>query len=270
VALALLTAGCATSLRRDHPLEPKPEGSKLTAFGYFGPGGRLSVDNRVDIEQGSTQLQNQVWADINYGYAGISAHSDLRLMVLTLGGSIGYNYGWHELTFEPGPDGKDHGADELTRDVRVEKDEEDDFSAEHWPWAEGRARLVLPFYDVVAVSSVALRWEDQPDDSFNWEHATVYDGGLGVRWETFIFFKHRHYGFIGPGARFLNLPYRGERRNELQYGLAAGTAPGWSRVEHLLLFRVFTTAGFDNDLMGVHTYRIPIQFIIGYQQDIAL
>jgi hypothetical protein len=271
IALAgCATAGCATTIRRDHPLEPKPEGTKLTAFGYYGPGGRLSVDNRVDIEEGSTQLQNQVWADVNYGYSGISAHSDLRLLVLSLGGSVGYNYVWHSMTFEPDETGLDHGESELTRDLRVTKDEEDDFDADHWPYAEARARLVLPFYDVIFLSTVALRWEDQPDQTYNWEVATVYDGGMQVRWETFLFFKHRHYGFIGPGVRFLNVPYREERRNEMQYGLALGTTPGWSRAEHTLIFRILTTAGFDNDLMGVHTYRSPIQFILGYSQDIEL
>lgn len=270
LALASLSLGCGTSIRRDHLLEPKPEGTRLTALGFIGPGGRVTLDNRADLEEGSSQVQSQLRADANFGYAEASAHVDVRAMVFSVGASAGYRYSWHTLQFEPDATGLDHGEPELNRDARVKKDDDDDFYDEHWPWAEGRARLVLPFGAVTALSTVSYRYEDRPDNTYSWEFATVYDGGGLVNWETAIFARHRHVGFIGPTVRLLNLPRGGERENEFHYGIAGGTTPGWSDVEHALILRVYTNAGFDDELMGTHFFRIPIHLIVGYQQDFEL
>ncbi len=270
LGLACPLLGCGTSIRRDHLLEPKPEGTRLTGFAYLGPGARVAVDNRLDIEEGSTQWRNQVHANATFGYAEAVAHTDLRLMVLTLGGSVGYRYSWHLLQFEPDANGLDNGQPELNRQARIDKDKADDFYATHWPWGEGRAQVVLPFGPVTAITTVSYRYEDRPDNSYSWEFATVYDGGGLVNWETVIFLRHRHLGFIGPAVRLFNLPRGGEREHELQYGIAGGTAPGWSDVDHSLILRVYTNAGFDDELMGTHFFRIPIQVVIGYQQDFEL
>jgi hypothetical protein len=262
--------GCATSMRRDDVLQPKPEGTRLTMLGFVGPGARATVDNRVDLEEGSSQARHQLRGDVNYGYAEASVHADLRWLIFTVGGSAGYRYGWHTLQFEPGPDGLDHGEPELNRDARVRKDEDDDFFDDSWFLAEGRFRVVAPWENFIVLSTAAYRHEFRQDQTYSWEYATVYDRGGVVRWETQLFLRHRHLGFIGPTVRLLNVPRNGERANEFHYGIAGGTVPGWSTAEHALLLRVYTNAGFDDELMGTHFYRIPIHVIVGYQQDFEL
>ena len=267
--LAIAVCGCTTSRPRDYLLNPKPAGSKLTMLGYWGPGARITVDNRVDLEKGASQLESKLQGDTNFGFAGASAHVDVRVMVLSLGASAGYRYGWHTLTFEPNARGFDHGERELNIDARRRKDEDDDFDADHWPWGEGRARLALPFHhNFLALSTVAFRYNDRRDNSYDWEHGTVFDKGHIWRWETLMFLRHWSYGFIGPAARFLNVPRQGQRTNELQYGIAGGTRPGFTTSNDALILRLYTTAGFDTKLFGAHFYNIPIQVILGYQFEV--
>ena len=122
----------------------------------------------------------------------------------------------------------------------------------------------------MVLSTVSYRHEARRDATYSWEFATVYDGGGIVQWETQMFFRNRHLGFIGPSVRLLNLPRADARANEFHYGIAGGTTPGWSEAEHALLLRVYTNAGFDTDLMGTHFFRIPMHLIVGYQQDFEL
>ena len=270
VSLALLSLGCATSIRRDHMLRPQKEGTRLTGFGFIGPGGRVTLDNRVDLEEGSSQLRTRVQGDANFGYAEGSVHADLQWLIFTVGGSAGYRYGWHTLQFTPDETGLDNGESELNIDARLAKDEADDFFDDTWAWGEGRFRMVAPWENVLALSTVSVRHEERQDRTYGWEFATVYNGGILVNWESAVLLHHRHLGFIGPTVRLLNLPRVTERENELQYGIAAGTTPGFSEAPHALLLRVYTTAGFDTELMGQHFYRVPIQLLIGYQQDFEL
>lgn len=270
LALAAALPACGTSIRRDHLVQPKPEGTRLTALGFLGPGFRATVDNRIDLEERTSQLRSQLRGDVNFGYSEASAHMDLRWLIFSVGGSAGYRYGWHNLRFTPGPDGLDHGEPELNRRARVRKDEDDDFDSDHWPLAEGRFRIVAPWENFIVLSTAAYRYEQRQDNTYSWEYATVYDGGGLVTWETQMFLRHRHLGFIGPAVRLLNVPRGGDRENEFHYGIAGGTTPGWSEAEHALVLRIYTNAGFDDELMGTHFYRIPIHVIVGYQQDFEL
>jgi hypothetical protein len=269
-SLVSLLVGCGTSIRRDHLIQPKKQGTRLTALGFIGPGARATVDNRVDVVEGESQLRSQLRGDVNFGYSEISGHADLRWLIFTLGGSVGYRYGWHTLQFTPDANGLDHGEPELNRDARIAKDEDDDFYDDTWFYGEGRFQVVAPWENVMALSTVSYRHEARRDATYSWEYATVYDGGELFTWETQIFLRHRNLGFIGPTVRLLNLPRGGERQNEFHYGIAGGTTPGWSDVEHALVLRIYTNAGFDDDLMGTHFFRIPVHLILGYQQDFEL
>ena len=254
---------CQSSRPRDHLLNPKKAGTSLTMFGYTG-GARVTAANRVDLEEGASQLETKLQGDINLGYAQPSVHADLRVMVLSIGASAGYRYGWHALQ------GLDYGPNKLSIDARVDKDEVDDILLDHWPWAEGRTRLVLPFHhNFLALTTVAYRFEDRLDRSFDWEFATVHDKGHLWRWETLMFLRHWNYGMIGPAVRFLNMSRDDERASELQYGIAGATMPAWTSTNDALVLRVYTAAGIENELMGQHIYRIPIQVIFGYQTEVA-
>lgn len=270
LTLAVVSLGCGTSIRRDYLVRPQKQGSRLTALGFLGPGSRATIDNRVDLEKGSSQLRNRIQGDANFGYAEGSVHEDLQWLIFTFGASAGYRYSWHTLQFTPGPDGLDHGEPELNRNARVAKDEDDDYFDESWFWAEGRFRVAAPWENVLVLSTLSYRHEERPDATFSWEYKTVYDRGGLLNWESQIFLHHRHVGFIGPTVRLLNVPRNDKRANELQYGIAGGTVPGWSDVDHALILRLYTNAGFNDDLMGTHFVRIPLDFIFGYQQDFEL
>jgi hypothetical protein len=272
LALVVFGLGCGTSIRRDYLLQPQKAGTRLTGFGFVGPGLRATVDNRADLEEGNSQLRNRIQGDVNYGYAEGSAHVDLRWLIFTFGGSAGYRYSWHNLEFTPGADGLDHGESELNLDARSAKDEDDDYGDDSWFWGEGRFSMVAPWENVLVLSTVAYRHEDRSDQSYSWEYATVYDNGGLIRWESAILLHHRHVGFIGPVARYLNVARtengKQERAGELQYGIAAGTTPGWSDAPHALLLRVYSST--DIELMGTQIVKLPVQLTAGYQQDFEL
>jgi hypothetical protein len=261
--------------RKDKFAQPQTMGNKLKLFGFWGPGFRATLEHRGHLEEDMSEYWLQAWGDANYGYSEASVHADVRVFVFAFGASAGYHYDWHFLQFEPDANGLDHGQQVLNRDARQAKDDDADFGQEHWPWYEGRFTLFLPFYDWLDQSIFAVRYEDRPDNSYDWFNATVMDGGVHVRWENLLLYRHKSWGFVGPAFRLMIMPRTlrgGERRHELEfhYGVAAGTSPGWSSDNDVILFRLYAAFGTDpDDLYGTHVYGMPIQFVLGYQTDIG-
>ncbi len=257
----------------DSLLRAKQPGTHFSVMTFLGPGIRTTLEHREPIEQDMSEFDARFQGDVNLGFSDGSLQADFRLASVFIGGSLGIRHVWHSLSFEPDAQGLDHGKSRLTRDLRVTKDAEGDFQADTWRWGEARARIALPSRRFVVISDIAARYEGRLDRSFSWEHATVYDGGWHMRWESFLLYRHPRYGFIGPAFRYLHVPRTltdGERtrQGELQYGVFMGTSPQWSTTEHVFLMRIYTTLGFDNQLMGIHPFRAPIQFILGYQVEI--
>lgn len=257
----------------DSLLRAKEPGTHFSVLTFLGPGIRTTLEHREPIEQDMSEFDARFQGDVNLGFSDGSIHADLRIASFFVGWSLGIRHVWHSLSFEPDETGLDHGRDRLTRDLRVVKDEEGDFQADTWRWGEARARVAIPSRRFVVISDIAARWEGRPERSFSWEHATVYNGGWHYRSESFVLYRNPRVGFIGPAVRAFYFPRTlasGERtrRPELQYGVFMGTSPQWSTTEHVFLLRLYTSAGLGNELMGIHPFRAPVQFIIGYQVEI--
>jgi hypothetical protein len=195
------------------------------------------------------------------------------------------------------------GDTQLSRSLRRDKEQSADIRRQGWGFVEGRAGFVWPGQSFLLVSTTALRYEGRPDVSYDWQLATVLDGGLHVRSETYAFFRDPSVGFVGPALRVLNLPRRaltsdlvndvptagggtavvrtaragdacqtadgipcGERRAwELHYGFVAGLRPGWVGFDDVLLARLYTTAGLGNRLFGTHVLGAPVSILIAYE-----
>jgi hypothetical protein len=281
-AVLALAAGAHAKKPRDYLFHPQPAGTTLRVFGFFGPGLRATIDTRAPLEQDMSELQAQLTGDANYGYSEASLSLDVRVFLLALGASAGYRNDWHLLQFEPDtldprcPDPSepclDHGERRLTRRARWLKDHDYDWDVKGWPWYEGRVRILAPMDPWIGISTLQIRFQHrglERQTAYDWPNATVFDDGLIFVSETFLVLRSRRHGFAGPALRVLEVP-RGHdegdprREWEVHYGVLAGTQTGPNNDDTVLL-RVYTTLGQDEDLMGVHAYRAPIQVVLGYQ-----
>jgi hypothetical protein len=293
-ALAILSSPAEAKKPRDDFFNPQPPGTYLRLFGFFGPGFRGILDNRIALEPDMSELQTQLIADVNPGFSEASLNADVRVFLLSFGAGVGYRNDWHTLQFSP--DGScesgeicDHGSTELDRESRWSKDHDYDWGVKRWPWFEGRFRIVAPMYQFMGVSTTQFRYQARgfascdevgnPDcidqrTVFDWATSTVFRDGFIVVNETFLVLRDRDMGFIGPALRVLNVP-RGinegheEREWEFHYGVLAGAQVGPGNRDTVLL-RVYTTLGQDEGLFGTQAFRAPIQIVFGYQANILL
>jgi hypothetical protein len=256
-------------------------------------------------------------------FSEVSANVDARFFLMTFGASVGYHNEWRLLAFNPDPEtGRDRAGQppgpqppggslspdqdptttfvDLDRSARATKDQMGDVRSGAWPFYEVRWGFVWPAYNFMGVSTVAARHDGRPDVSFDWENGTVSGHGWHSRWETYLLFRERNTGFIGPAFRALYLPRNRVVGNptvgtydvvvpegsacqmtqgipcwhkyeiEFQYGVLAGLRPNWNDAGDTLLIRVFSTYGLDNSLFGTHTFRQPIQILVAYMADIEL
>lgn len=303
-AAALAAAVLATSVAhakkpRDDFLNPQPEGTYLRLFGFFGPGVRGILDNRIAIEPEMSEIQTQLIADANPGYSEGSLNVDVRFFLLSFGAGIGYRNDWHLLQFSPDAScdtidpttGKqlvcDHGETELNRRARWLKDNDYDWGVKRWPWYEGRFRFIVPMYQLMGISTTQFRYQARGlssrvdpatgydlQNAFDWQQSTVFRDGFIVVNETYLLYRNRDLGFFGPAVRILNVP-RGaneaveKREWEIHYGIVAGAQVGPNNRDTVLL-RVYTTLGQDNNVYGTQSFRAPIQLVLGYQANIPL
>jgi len=274
VAAVSFVSGSAHAKKpRDFFFYPQKPGTRLKLFPFFGPGFRATLENRTQLEPDMSELHTQLIGDVNPGYAEASLNADIRIFLLAFGASVGYRNDYHVLRFEPDANGLDHGKSELDREARWLKDLDQDWKQATWPWYEGRVRLIMPMYQFMGISTVQARYQargkglDRP--AFDWPLSTVMDDGWIGIWESFLVVRDRHLGFAGPALRVLYLPRNGEYEIDVHYGVLAGTQAGPGNHD-LILLRAYTTLGLEDDLMGTHAFRAPIQIVFGYQMDFEL
>lgn len=264
-------------LPRDYFLDPPTPGTYLLSDAYT-VGGQLSVENRAHLEEGMSMLTTRVTgtASLPYGEGGL--HMDARVFLFTLGGSVGYRHVWRNIAFDPGE----------ARDRTARKQVEDDkaFDGKGFPYYEGRLRLTLPLDSFFMVNTLTTRYEGVADNTFDWFHANVHDGGVLYKYEGTLFFRHRDFGGIGPYFRWLSSPksetvdgeFEPHRRTEWAVGLVYGTRPGLVRPRHgnsdLLLFQlVFEPGqGKTSDEFGLQGYqtKIPLYPLLVYRAALRL
>jgi hypothetical protein len=128
-------------------------------------------------------------------------------------------------------------------------------------------------YDYMGITTFHVRYQQRGEGlegpAYDWPLATVMDDGLVGIWESFLVRRGRHWGFAGPAARVLYVPRDGEYEIDVHYGVLAGTQVGPGHRD-LILLRFYTTLGLDDEFMGTHAFRAPIQIVLGYQVDLEL
>jgi hypothetical protein len=263
---------CAPSLRaepkRDYFLDAPAAGTYTHIDGY-NVGTQASLEDRRHLEEGMSMFHTRVSGVLSYPYADGSLNLDARAFLFTLGGSVGYRQVYRDFTYAPGAD--------TSREKRLELDEDKEFGSQGFAYGEGRLRLVVPLDPFFLVSSGTLRWEDCNDNSFDWFHSNVHDGGQLNKVEATLFFRHRDFGAIGPYVRYMDMPVtknsgRHGRDQQLHYGFVYGTRPGFIRPRHgnIDLFLLQVIADFQDDEFGVHTYRVPAYILAVYRATLRL
>ncbi len=298
---------------------------------FIGPGFRTVYDHRFEIEKDMSELRTQIMGTVAVPFAEASANVDARFFLMTFGASVGYHDEWHLLRFSPDPEtGRDRAGQppgpqppaqrlpqgqnplppdrdptltfvDLDRDARALKDQNGDYTQGAWVFYEARWGFLWPAYNFMGVSTLAARHDGRPDVSFDWENGTVSGSGWNFRWETYLLFRERNTGFIGPAVRALYLPRNRvvgnptigpyevvvpegsacqmtegipcSRRYELEihYGILGGLRPNWN--DHgadVFLIRAYATWGLHNDLFGTQAFRQPLELLVAYMAEIDL
>jgi len=264
-----LAAGSARAeLPRDYFLDA-PAAGTYSMSDVYNVGAQQSLENRAHLEEGMSMLTTRLSGIVSFPYADGSINLDARLFLFTLGGSAGYRQVYRNHTFAPGEDS--------SRDRRNERESDKEHDSQGYAYGEGRLRVVVPLDPFFLISTNTLRWEDMDDNSFDWLHANMHDGGTLFKSEATLFFRHRDLGGIGPYARLMNVPRTQSdgshaRESELHYGLVFGTRPGFVRprggnADLFLLQMVFK---FGDEDYGLHPYRLPVYPLAVYRAVLKL
>lgn len=255
-------------LPRDYFLNP-PTAGTFAHLDAYTVGVQASVENRAHLEEGMSMLHTRVSGIASYPYAEGSLNLDARVFLFTAGGSLGYRHVWRDHTFEDGED--------RSRDARNDREEDGDIGSQGFSFAEARLRLVIPLDFLFMVNTGTIRDEARNDNSFDWFHANVHDGGTFFKYEATLFVRHRDFGGIGPYLRVMEMPYTQKdgdhsRKTELHYGLVYGTRPGLikPRGGNADLFLLQAVAKLGDEEYGLHAYRVPMYFLAVYRASIEL
>jgi len=239
-------------------------------FGAFQAG----LEHRLNMFGNANQLtlRGSAIAAIPFGSTQIDA--DLRILVLTLGTSVGASDVWHNQTF-------DVTQTDLTRKARRERESSGQTNSMTFGFWEGRVTLSLPFNDYVLFNSPhAFRVTGARARSFDNLIGVVHDGNY-YRGEFQLFFKHPDVGGIAPVVQVLNFPLDNgpldnARRTQVNYGFTFVSRAGLVRRNDLILFSLLfhpggELGGYDNrQVYGMAVLRGPMQFTFVYRSVINL
>jgi hypothetical protein len=265
--LAALSSPARAQQTRDYMLSFQPSGT-FFLLDYYGTGAQLTLEHRTQLYNASNDVTVAAAVVPAYPLGEAYARADLRILFIGLGATLAYRSVWRSLEFEPDPNGY------CLRCDREGRREVDPFfgkspGTDHWPYAEARASLYLPFNEhVVAVSTVAARYEGRKDRTFDWFYTSVYDRGVFGRWETQLFFKHRDWGGIGPYAQLLYLPRGDKHDSQWALGFNAVTRMGLLRKDDLVFLTFLTRPGDSS--YGQHSYYSPIRALLIYRMQLTL
>jgi hypothetical protein len=233
-------------------------------FGAFQAG----VERRINMYGAANQLTLRGSAIAAIPFGGAQLDADLRIIVLTLGASVGAADVWHNQTFAPG--------ESLSRKERRAREASGDMNSMGYGFAEGRAQLALPFNDYVVFNTVnAFRVSNADKRTFDNLIGVVHDGNY-YRGDFQLFFKHKDVGAFAPTAQILNFPLDGVRHTQMNYGFTFVSRAGLVRRDDLILFQLLyhpggDLGGYDNkSVYGLATLRGPLAFTLVYRSVIDL
>jgi hypothetical protein len=229
---------------------------------------QVGIENRNNIYGGANQLTLRGSAIAAIPFGGAQLDADLRILVLTLGTSVGVQDTWQNMTFAP--------TEPITRKERREREASGNMNNNVFGFWEARAALALPFNDYVVFNTVnSFRLTSAPGRTFDNLIGIVHDGNY-YRGDFQLFFKHPDIGGIAPIVQVLNFGLDTGRHTQINYGFMFLSRAGLVRRDDLLLFQMLFNAGSDlggynnKDVYGLATIRGPIAFTLVYRSVISL
>jgi hypothetical protein len=231
------------------------------------PGVQAQLEHRMPIYGQANELNLRLNALPTLVFYETQFDADVRLVILSLGGSVGFRETFHALEFPAGtpPQGYDAQA-------RRDREFAGDFTKSFSGFGEGRATLSLPFNDnLVFVSVNALRYEGGRDRVFDWRLGIMRDAGMLLRSDTTLFFKGRSWGAFGPRVQVLNYNLDHQSNTQVNYGFTFTTRPGFRRRNDILFISLLLGAGGTvngvptQEMYGNHLFKIPGIFEIAYR-----
>lgn len=245
---------------------PGEEGTYLNLDAIFG-GVQAGVERRYEIYGQANQLtlRGSALAAIPFGSTQLDA--DLRLVILTLGTSVGAADVWRNQTFADGQP--------LDRKERRQREAAGEFDSNVFGFWEGRVQLTLPFNDYVLFNNVnSYRITGAEERTFDNLVGVVHDGDY-FRADFQLFLKHRDFGGLAPVFQVLDFPLDGARHTQLNYGFLFVTRAALVGRDDLVVFQMLfhsdALGGYDNsDVYGMAILRGPATFTLAYRSVISL
>jgi len=229
---------------------------------------QAGVEHRIPVYGNANRLTLRASAIAAIPFGGMQLDADLRVVIATVGGSVGVTDVWRNQTFA--------SDQSLTRKERRFREAAGEFDQNVYAWVEPRVQLAVPFNDYVVLNSVTtFRYTGARSRSFDNLIGVVHDGNY-LRSDFQLFFKHKAIGAFAPMAQMLNFPLAGERHTQLNYGFAFVSRAGFVRRNDVLLFTLLYhpgegLGGYDNkSVYGFATIRGPVSFTLAYRSVIDL
>jgi hypothetical protein len=265
LALVLSLTGVA---RADQPRDwmiSAPLNGTFANVDIVLPGAQLGLEHRVPIYGQANQLTLRGNALYTLPFFEPQADVELRIVVLTLGGSVGFHDDLQHMDFGPN-ESIDRGA----RRMRFVNGWYDQAS---WAYGEGRATLSLPLSDWALFNAINYLRVDgaMPNRTYDYRNGIVRDGGTLFKSDIMLFFKDRSFGGVGPMMQVLNFSLGTHRFTQLNYGLQFVMRPGLVRKDDILFFQLLFNPGstlgtYDNEKSyGNHLLFSPINFTLAYR-----
>lgn len=256
------------SQSQDWYIGPAEEGSTSEVTIFF-PGVMATLDHRVDVYQGN-QLLMQTGGIVTYPFCNLFVASDLRFLLFSIGGKVGFQDTWRNFTFDD--------DDELSRAALRERSAAGAFNNEAWPYVQGRVTMAVPFNKYILVLTEFLpTYLDVSDRSYNWEAGLIHDRGMLYTWDNTLFFKHKKFGAVGPILEVQDFGLDGKRHTQINYGFILVSRAGIVRRDDILVWQMKFHSGndflggYDNrDVWGSFNWRAPFSIMLAYRARIPL
>jgi hypothetical protein len=270
-AAVIATVSLTQTVRADQPRDwmvaAQPAGTYANLDVIF-PGMQATLEHRIPIYSVANELDFKINALPTAEFYESQADVDLRILVLTLGASVGFRDAFHNLEFAPG--------EKFDRAARRDKEFGGYYDNAVTGYGEGRVTLSLPFNDHLVLLSVnGLRFEGGHDRTFDWRLGIVRDAGMLVRSDTTLFLKGTSWGAFGPRVQVLNYAMNGVRNTQVNYGFTFTTRPGLrNRNDIFFLSMLFGVGGTVSDgvgayptggVYGAHLFLAPLTFELAYR-----
>ncbi|MET0384526.1 MAG: hypothetical protein ABW321_01140 [Polyangiales bacterium] len=248
---------------RDWMVGPQPAGTYANIDVIF-PGMQAQIEHRIPFYGVANELNLKVNVLPTVVFTESQVDADLRLVVLSLGGSAGVRQVFQQISFDPG--------ERFDAAARRSVQFGGSYGSQFSQFAEARATLSLPMNDHLVFLSVnGLRFENGADRSFDWRLGVVRDAGMVFRSDSTLFYKHRHLGGIGPQVQILNYALDGQRNTQFNWGFTFTTRPGFRPRNDIFFLSVLFGIGGTvngvptNEVYGNHLFKIPVTFQIAYR-----